>query len=212
MSEIREFIVDVPQTLPPILQHGIFNDMKQHIGVQKPHHKPILPKKWDRHHDSIAEPECSLYMAESSIPNSGLGIYAGKDFGIHESIDNAPQVVIPLIDMESDTYDGTVLSDYPWAGHTQNAHLEGRLSTVLYPHLGMLANSHLGLANAAQDYVATILPHRESYNCSTDFSAGAISSYHAATFAASKPIAVGTEIFVNYGDIQFLNQSDQSTG
>jgi hypothetical protein len=36
-----------------------------------------------------APSHCSLYMAESSIPNAGLGVYAARDFQMGERIVSA---------------------------------------------------------------------------------------------------------------------------
>jgi hypothetical protein len=42
--------------------------------------------------------ECGLYLAESTIPHAGLGIFAGHDYRIGQDIGNG-DVCIPFIDM-----------------------------------------------------------------------------------------------------------------
>lgn len=148
---------------------------------------------------------CGLYMAESSIPNAGLGMYAGRDIRKGELVDPSPQIVIPLIDIDdSPYYSDSVLSFYPWNSMTQGAHLEAEVSSVLFPNLGMLANSHLGLKNTEQwntdgIYISDGVEDRES-----DYSTGAVSEYSSHTFVASADvIEKGTELFVDYGENYF---------
>jgi hypothetical protein len=42
--------------------------------------------------------ECGLYLAESTIPGAGLGIFAGHDYKVGEDIGRG-DVCIPFIDM-----------------------------------------------------------------------------------------------------------------
>lgn len=95
--------------------------------------KKKIPKTWIKNNiqqstassfeinDSSAT--CRLYMAPSSIPNSGLGMYAGTKIPPLTYIDLNPQIVIPLLDIEDHAgekkYDNSVLSNYPWAGYSQ---------------------------------------------------------------------------------------------
>lgn len=163
--------------------------------------------------DEDETPSCSLYMAESSIPNSGLGIFAGKDFMEDEMVDPSPQVVIPLIDIESNPlYSRSVLSDYPWSAWSQDAQFEGDSVNVLYPNLGMLANSHLGLANVNQNVKdGKTVGIGSPEDRSTDLSTGANTLYHASTFKVSseKKIRRGEEIFVDYGVNYFHHREEK---
>lgn len=64
--------------------------------------------------------ECRLYMAPSSIPNSGLGVYSGVHIPPGTYADINPQIILPLVDIEhhigSSMYENSVLSNYPWTG------------------------------------------------------------------------------------------------
>eukprot|EP00979_Chaetoceros_neogracilis_P006873 scaffold1395_cov234-Chaetoceros_neogracile.AAC.2 len=174
---------------------------------------PIFPKSWHQDDDvhEYAETDCSLYMAESSIPNAGLGMFAGRSFVEREDVDPSSQVIIPLIDLgDSPLYIGSVLSNYPWSGWAQDAHLEAKSVNVLYPNLGMLANSHLGLSNVDQTAEDGIRKLLGSSSRMEDISAGANTLHHAATFKVKdKPIQAGQEIFVDYGSSYFHHREKQ---
>ena len=56
-------------------------------------------------------------MAESSIPNAGLRVFAGTSFQKRENVDVSPQAVIPLIDLNnSSLYIESIISNYLWTG------------------------------------------------------------------------------------------------
>lgn len=196
----------------PIIRNDLQAYLEERKGAPELKPPPVFPKTWYQGNvETYAEPTCSLYMAESSIPNAGLGIFAGRAFFEEEPVDPSPQVVIPLIDLEnSPLYTGSVLANYPWAGWSQGAHFEAVASTVLYPNLGMLANSHLGLANVDQNAVDGQIHLLGSTDRESDFSAGANTLYHGATFNVSKkPIRAGEEIFVDYGVSYFHFREEQ---
>jgi hypothetical protein len=167
----------------------------------------------DRYSDDDIEIDmnCGLYMAESSIPNAGFGMYAGRDIEPEDFVDPSPQIVIPLIDMDDHPdFPKSVLSLYPWNPMTQGAHLESDVSSVLYPNLGMLANSHLGLINTVQwnsdgIHISDGVEDRES-----DYSTGAISEYSSHTFTShSAIIEQGTELLVDYGETYFHDREER---
>ncbi len=187
------------------------DDNKKHsTGTRK------LPKKWSTTNQSsssspISAPEeCRLYMAKSSIPNSGLGIYAGVNIPPNTFVDTDPQIVLPLFDIEDHNakssgiethYDDNIISNYPWNSYSKGAQLEAKLANLLYPNLGMLANSHLGLANTIQDNAKCHRQYSSVVKRSTNPGAGSYSLYSAMSFKTKTDagIAAGDEVFVDYG-------------
>ena len=157
--------------LPPLPQNPILmenNDIQRGRNGDSGTNEKIvkkLPKAWtkeklDTIESNVNNPlpftsdpdfECRLYMAPSSIPNSGLGVYSGVLIPPSTFVDINPQIILPLVDIEehigSSTYDDSVLANYPWLGYTQGVHLEAKESSFLFPNLGMLTNSNLGLFN-----------------------------------------------------------------
>ena len=153
---------------------------------------------------NIDQSSCSLYMAQSSIPNSGLGIYAGRDFTRGEIVDARPQAALPLIQMDdNESYSISALSNYPWTAILSGSHLEDVSSKGLIPNVGMLANSHLGLVNVKQTSYEGVQSIIGSSDRSKDGSAGAYSLYHHSSFNADINIEEGQELFVDYGENYF---------
>jgi len=147
---------------------------------------------------------CRLYMAPSSIPNSGLGIFAGVDIPSKSFADLNPQCVIPLLDIQDHTplYDNSILSNYPWIGASKGVHLEANSTALLYPNLGMLANSHLGLANVQQEDI--MRPRFDMLaNRTLNPGVGAMTSYDGFSFVTDTDLVVGDELFVDYGEGYF---------
>jgi len=180
--------------------------------------------------DSPDDPvQCTIYLAPSSIPNSGLGMYTtvpyrkGQTFPI-------PEIAILFQDPAQhdilQKFHANLLSQYPWAAQVvTNGHLEVHSGESMVPGLGMLANSHLGLVNARQlDYwkmqpfldgtdSLTLEESRSYGGCDSngdgriegkDVGRGAYSSHSRMVFEAQTDIQAGEELFVNYGDGWFV--------
>eukprot|EP00957_Ditylum_brightwellii_P094022 7158842-Ditylum_brightwellii.AAC.1 len=86
------------------------------------------------------ESKCGLYMAESAIPNSGLGMYAAVDIPSGHPISS--EIIINLIDY-SEPED--IIDSYSW--NSPKSAYEGEEIESLVPGVGALANSHPGLVN-----------------------------------------------------------------
>lgn len=92
---------------------------------------------------------CTLYGAQSSIPNSGLGMYTTLAHSQYETI-GLPEIGFPFID--PDRLGTTLFSNYPWGDRYLGAsHLEAEESVSVIPALGMLVNSHMGMKSTQID-------------------------------------------------------------
>jgi hypothetical protein len=61
---------------------------------------------WDQtNQNSLTNNNCSIYLAESSIPNAGWGIFAGKDYVPGDRI-GYPGMGVPLIGNDQLEWDG----------------------------------------------------------------------------------------------------------
>mmetsp|Transcript_16707 Transcript_16707/g.23565 ORF Transcript_16707/g.23565 Transcript_16707/m.23565 type:complete len:1238 (-) Transcript_16707:47-3760(-) len=173
----------------------------------------MIPDVWkDVEHDMDT---CGLFMAESSIPNSGLGIYAGK--GIENLANVAqPDISIPVEDLEVNRkwrnfheygYDiqqpDWLFEHYYWQPQNLGQTFEADEVQSIVPGLGMLANSHTGLVNTHMRR-----PALEGFGMtpSEDPSAGTFSNYHGVTWWANGYIPAGMEIFVGYGENWFKHR------
>jgi hypothetical protein len=140
---------------------------------------------------------CGIWFARSSIPNSGLGMYAGRNFEEGEELMATGDVVIPLIDVE--LYHD-VKSFFIWDSYTWNAGSLGLSFDGVYevnaasPGFGSAANSFRDLHNVEEWGVEQNLGglHR-----SKDPGAGAFTPYHDRKSTAKVPIPAGQELFVN---------------
>jgi hypothetical protein len=138
---------------------------------------------------------CGIWFARSSIPNSGLGMYAGRRFDEGEDMMASGDIVIPIVDMEMHQGDDKF---FLWDSYTWN--VAGRendcLSEVSFasPGFGAAANSFLDLHNVEELKVdhSLVGMHR-----SKDPGAGAFTPYHNRRSMAKEPILAGQELFVD---------------
>lgn len=155
--------------------------------------------------------ECGMYMAESAIPNSGLGMYTARTFEKNERIFYGDVVI-----QSEDYFDNNhlrlqfnnmthkesewLLEHYYWTAESSNAQFDAGFIESMVPGFGMLANSHTGLHNSAMRLpVQTNDLHR-----ALDPGAGAATTYHDVHYVAETRIEMGSEIFVEYGDVRFF--------
>ena len=160
---------------------------------------------------------CGLYMAESAIPGSGLGMYTARPIGEDERIFYG-DIVCQVEDFETNMklrkwfykekemeYMPWLLDSYFWNAMNSLGLYEADDVQSIIPGLGMLANSHTGLVNSvntAPQRVAQL--HR-----GRDPGAGASTTYHDVHFVAGEgPIEAGAELFVEYGDTWFKDRSE----
>lgn len=154
--------------------------------------------------------ECGMYLAESAIPHSGLGMYTAREIRKDERIfygDVAVQVE-DIFDNNRlhEIYHGRqyvhrewLLEHYFWTAESSLAQYDAGFIESMVPGFGMLANSHTGLHNAAMRIpIQTTDLHR-----SMDPGAGASTTYHDVYYVAEKDMLAGEEIFVEYGDNYF---------
>jgi hypothetical protein len=141
--------------------------------------------------------ECGIWFAHSSIPNSGLGMFAGRDFKKDETMMATGDITIPIVDIEMyQTGKWTFLWDqYTWNAEALQMENEGVYEiNVASPGFGSAANSFRDLHNVEEWCVDHSLAglHR-----SKDPGAGGYSPYHNRISTAKLDIPAGQELFVN---------------
>jgi hypothetical protein len=156
-----------------------------------------------RHWDYDPMDECTLFLAESSIPNAGWGMYTGKQLGRGDVI-GPTDVVIQVADQEAnmqlwkDTGHAELplwkMHDYYWNSDITYANNEGDDISSIVPGLGMAANSHTGLVNV--ENIGAQRRQSEGNN-------GAFSHFTEQTFRTYEPLLAGHELFAEYGDNWF---------
>lgn len=170
--------------------------------------------------DSNHNDECTLYMAESTIPGAGLGIFSGIDREKDELVWPG-DVMYPVVDLEYHlrAYGRGVnrwlfnpLKDYVWFGPEMGMQQESSYPyvapeyvTAFCPGMDAAINCNLALLNVdkgSPKYETTGL-HR-----SKDPGAGAFTPYHQCETIATEPIPAGGELFKFYGDWWFESRPE----
>ena len=139
--------------------------------------------------------QCGVYIAPSSIPGAGMGLYSAFAHAIGDTV-GYPDINFPQVNKRR-----SVTDHYEWDDSSMASTFEGRIVSNLAPGFGMLANGHYELDNVA----LTRLPawgdaglHRSSSP-----SAGAFTLMYNVTAEATAAIPAGSEIFLNYGRAYF---------
>jgi hypothetical protein len=179
----------------------------------------MIPPSWrDMGIDVEDNSECGMYLAESSIPFSGLGMYTARDIKKDDRIFFG-DVVIQAEDIHDNTNlrhrsngetewkeKDWLLEHYFWTAESSAAQFDAGYIQSMVPGFGMLANSHTGIHNSEMRLpTQTLGLHR----C-IDPGAGVATTYHDVHYVAEHNMEAGTEIFVEYGDGYFSNRQDLS--
>ena len=165
--------------------------------------------------------ECELYIAESTIPNAGMGLYSGVSKITTEKIGNGDKA-IPLLDImwhnggsnAGSQYNHTFetnffnpMQNYVWNGVQMGMGLEVFASTTdvsaFWPGIDAMVNSYSGLINLKK---ATPIYDEGGLHRSKHPGAGAITPYQANPSVVTRDIPVGGELFKSYGEPWFLGR------
>ena len=152
-----------------------------------------------------ASDECELYMAQSTIPNAGLGIFTAVERNPGEKVGEG-DVCIPIIELDGHNpktkEEFNPFNDYVWAGEVMGMKMEALSLDIeaLCPGLDCAINCNLALLNVAKadpNYDDAGL-HRFTHP-----GAGANTPYHNGTAKVIRQIPPGGELFKFYGDWWF---------
>eukprot|EP00934_Nitzschia_sp_Nitz4_P001267 Nitzschia sp. Nitz4//scaffold24_size164493//61516//63539//NITZ4_002322-RA/size164493-snap-gene-0.4-mRNA-1//1//CDS//3329544096//1267//frame0 len=154
------------------------------------------------------KPKCGVYLAPSTIPGAGLGMFAGDHFYAEGDRVTFGDIAIPIIEYEWNNRGGEFEGlEFLWDEYTWNSpvfpgmELEGEddgLIQAASPGVGAAANSYLSLVNVDDVWTQTDRGvHTDSPGV------GATSPYHGREFVASADIPEGGEIWANYGEGYF---------
>eukprot|EP00980_Cylindrotheca_fusiformis_P003682 scaffold818_cov136-Cylindrotheca_fusiformis.AAC.48 len=137
--------------------------------------------------------ECELYIAQSTIPNAGLGIFSAIERQPGDGIGEG-DVCLPLFDPNSHHGEPfNPFEDYVWLGEDMGMHMEiDSVVTAFCPGLDCAINCNLALVNVDKSDLTfdTVGLHRALHP-----GAGANTPYHNATTKATRKIPAGGELF-----------------
>lgn len=151
--------------------------------------------------EETVKPKCGLYLAPSSIPGAGLGMYAGDRIYREKDTVTLGDVVIPISEYDWNNEGGDFEGDsFLWDEYTWNSYVftdmeeegeDGDLIMVASPGVGAAANSYLSLVNIEDTYTKTSRPVPEDSP-----GVGANTLFWGREFFATEEIPAGGEIFV----------------
>lgn len=155
----------------------------------------------DNDNSSQLKPKCGVYLAPSTIPGAGLGMYAGdKHYHVQDMV-TFGDVVIPIFEYDWHITGGEFEeTPFLWDEYTWNSHVfpgmeeegeDGSSIMAASPGIGAAANSYLTLVNIEDSYIQMgrgIRPNSPGV--------GAHSPYYGREFYAIEEIPPGGEIFV----------------
>lgn len=148
--------------------------------------------------------KCAMYLAESSIPNAGFGMFTGidRDKG---SFMAGPDIVHQLVD--NSLQHGSYMNDLHWSSDVSGGFYEAQYVSSLIPGVGSIGNGFYSLLNAEAFMGAPSTGAAEM----SDIARGAYSNYMGHHFITTRPVQAGEEVFLNYGENYFLNRDNLAT-
>ena len=143
--------------------------------------------------------QCGVWLAPSTIPGAGLGMFAGKHFETDDVLIPTGDSVIGIVDIalhNRQQHRETFLWDeYTWSGRSLRLDQEGHEEVnVASAGFGAAVNCFLPIINA--DEYNPVLKW-DGLQRSRDPGSGASTQFHGRLSVAKRPIAAGEEFFVS---------------
>lgn len=167
---------------------------------------------------AVARLDCELYVAESTIPNAGLGIFTGAAKEIGDTLGNGDKA-IPLVDMnwhggsydiDADDIESTDFfnptQNYVWHGIGMGMDHETESKndiTAFWPGIDAMINCNLGLLNVIK---STPIYDEAGLHRNLHPGAGGITPYDGVPSNVIRSIPAGGELFKHYGDEWFSSR------
>ncbi|KAL7494773.1 hypothetical protein ACHAWT_003346 [Skeletonema menzelii] len=156
---------------------------------------------------SEEDEQCRLYLAESTIPGAGLGIFTGIDLQENSNVAE-PDIVIPLADyewhtaMEQDFH--LLWGEYSWQTNEVAMETDVMIGSALVIGTGCMPNCNFALINAREG--------KPEYNHAGlqrgDHGVTGFTGFHNQRMITERFIPAGGEIFVNYGEPWFETRGE----
>ena len=145
--------------------------------------------------------ECGIWVAPSVLPGAGLGLYAGKAYRRGQRMQQpVGDLVIPIVDLvahnQHERFD-FMMNHYAWTGESLGMEQEGRFNVNgASLGLGAVANAFHAMVNVDE---STCRRNAVQLHRSHDPGVGAFTPYFDRLATASREIAPGEELYINYG-------------
>ena len=182
-----DYVAAAKQTLRTVVSAHTVNSYQQH-------HASALTTSSDND-------QCRFYLAESAIPNGGLGIFAG--IGLHPDDTVAfPDICLFVADMQAPVEQWMQMRTHTWGkgkffgqneGETSRGACQG-LATTLNTMPRHMVNTEL---------VSPVLPTNAGLHRATQPGAGSITHHYGIHGKALDVVTAGSELTIWYGDWTF---------
>lgn len=143
--------------------------------------------------------QCGFYLAPSSIPGAGYGIYSAFSHPVGSTVGHPDILHVMTNRIQS------ILDNYEWDAPSLGTEFEGHSISNVAPGFGMLINGHYALDN-----VELLTPHWSDAGLhrSNSPAAGSFTLAHNLTSIVYQPIPAGAELFLNYGESYFKTRHE----
>jgi hypothetical protein len=185
-------------------EKGQVLDRQQHPGQQYNHNEVHYPLQSAILEEAEWGQQCGLYLAPSTIPGAGLGLFSTIHRSVGETIGTS-EVIVPLVELSFYSGHKTLLNpfhNYYWRGSERGLHglvaehRENELHAFI-PGMDAAVNCNLALVNLD-------LPSTEyddgNLSRGQHPMAGAMTPYHSLPTRVTRAIPAGGELFKFYGD------------
>lgn len=152
---------------------------------------------------AMSNQQCGLYLAPSSIPSAGLGIFAGVDYPTGSRIGASPPstVGIPVVDPVALYEAEELISEFGWNAASVGGFTEADFGDVFALLMGgsgaMLVNFHPTLGNVLPGGLSDVTYSNGDRGVP---GTGAYTSYDNFTFVAKADIQAGQEILASVNE------------
>mmetsp|Transcript_41202 Transcript_41202/g.99257 ORF Transcript_41202/g.99257 Transcript_41202/m.99257 type:complete len:625 (-) Transcript_41202:93-1967(-) len=157
--------------------------------------------------------ECGVWVGLSTLPGTGIGMFAGQDFRKGDPLLDYGDHIIPIVDINSKFQNpkgerSTEEVSFLWTEYTWNADYFGMTRMgmdaveVASAGFGAAANSFMDFVNVKEEETAKYTVP-DNIHRSKDPEAGAFTYHHSRGSFAQDHIRAGEELFVSYGDKWF---------
>lgn len=161
---------------------------------------------------------CSLWLAPSTIPGAGLGLFFAGNSALKENSIVVPgDLGIPLVDMNQHTMKRNrfLWDDYTWAASTSFATMEHESeskTSAVSLGVGAVANCLFPRINFQDRGSESTLYDTVSMHRALDVGVGAFTPYHGRQGIATRSIEPGEELFEDYGEPYFAGERRNRIG
>jgi hypothetical protein len=142
--------------------------------------------------------DCRFYLAESAIPNSGLGLYSAIDIPKGSMAQSMEDICIYV----ADTPKGTDFHTHSWARDVFFGQFEGDNPRAACEGFATLYNS-MPPGVATSELRSMHMQTNAGLDRKTHPGAGASSHFYGVTSEAVRDVSAGDELTIDYGDMEY---------